>query len=152
MKSDGIKSISKNKKAWHDYTILETFEAGIVLTGTEIKSIRQGKLNLKDCYAKINCGEIFVEGMHISPYDHGNIFNVDPMRVRKLLMHKSEIRKLYARTKQDGLTLIPLSVYFKRSKMKVELGLAKGKKTYDKRDDIAKKEAKRRIERTLKNN
>lgn len=152
MKSDGIKSISKNKKAWHDYTILETFEAGIVLTGTEIKSIRQGKLNLKDCYAKINCGEIFVEGMHISPYDHGNIFNVDPMRVRKLLMHKSEIRKLYARTKQDGLTLIPLSVYFKRSKMKVELGLAKGKKIYDKRDDIAKKEAKRRIERTLKNN
>lgn len=152
MKSEGIKSISKNKKAWHDYTILETFEAGIVLTGTEVKSIRQGKLNLKDCYARINDNEIFVEGMHISPYDHGNIFNVDPMRIRKLLMHKFEIRKLYARTKQDGLTLIPLSVYFKRGKMKVEIGLAKGKKNYDKRADIAKKEAAKRIERTLKNN
>ena len=122
------------------------------MTGTEIKSIRQGKLNLKDCYARFNDNEMFVEGMHISPYDHGNIFNVDPMRIRKLLMHKSEIRKLYARTKQDGLTLIPLSVYFKRGRMKVEIGLAKGKKTYDKREAIAKKEAKRRIERTLKNN
>ena len=151
MLKENVKVIAKNKKAWHDYTILETHEAGVALTGTEVKSIRQGKINMKDCYAKVTDGELFVEGMHISPYDHGNIFNVDPMRTRKLLMHKHEIRRLYSRIKQDGLTLIPLSLYFKRSKMKMELGLAKGKKLFDKREDTAKKEAERRIEKYMKN-
>jgi len=151
MLKENIKIVAKNKKAWHEYTILETHEAGVALTGTEVKSIRQGKINMKDCYAKITDGELFVEGMHISPYDHGNIFNVDPMRTRKLLMHKHEIRRLYARIKQDGLTLIPLSLYFKRSKMKMELGLAKGKKMFDKREDTAKREAERRIEKYMKN-
>lgn len=148
--TENIKNIAKNKKAWHEYSILETYEAGIVLTGTEVKSIRQGKLNMKDCYAKIQDGELMLEGMHVSPYDKGNIFNVDPMRTRKLLMHKFEIRKLDGRVKQDGLTLIPLSIYFKKGKMKVELGLAKGKKLYDKREDTAKKEAIRRIDRYIK--
>lgn len=148
--SENIKNIARNKKAWHEYSILESFEAGIVLTGTEVKSIRHGKLNMKDCYAKIQDGELMLEGMHVSPYDKGNIFNVDPMRTRKLLMHRYEIRKLDGRIKQDGLTLIPLSIYFKKGKMKVELGLAKGKKLYDKREDTAKKEAVRRIDRYIK--
>jgi SsrA-binding protein len=150
MENEAFKTIARNKKAWHDYTILDTYEAGIVLTGTEVKAIRKGNLNMKDCYAKIESREIFVEGMHISPYEQGNIFNVDPLRERKLLMHKHEIIKLYARVKQDGLTLIPLSIYFKKGKMKVEIGLAKGKKMYDKREDQARKEADRKIERAMK--
>jgi SsrA-binding protein len=152
MAENALKTIARNKKAWHDYSILDMYEAGIVLTGTEVKSIRKGNLNMKDCYAKIESGEMFIEGMHISPYEQGNIFNVDPLRRRKLLMHKHEIMKLYARVKQDGLTLIPLSIYFKKGKMKVEVGIAKGKKTYDKREDLARREANRSIERAFKNN
>ena len=130
----------KNKKASFEYFFVETYTAGIVLTGTEIKSIRQGKLNLKDSWCNIVDGEIFVNGMHISPYDHGNIFNRDPMRVRKLLMHKREINQLFGTVKQDGLSLIPLSVYFKKGRAKVKVGLCKGKKLYDKRDAAARKD------------
>ena len=140
----------KNKKASFEYFFVETYTAGIVLTGTEIKSIRQGKLNLKDSWCNIVDGEIFVNGMHISPYDHGNIFNRDPMRVRKLLMHKKEINKLFGTVKQDGLSLIPLSVYFKKGRAKVKVGLCKGKKLYDKRDAAARKDAARNIERAMK--
>ena len=147
---DDIKVIIKNKKAWHEYNILEEYEAGIVLTGTEIKSVRQGKINLMDSYAIVRDRELFLEGMHISPYEHGNIFNVDPLRTRKMLMHSQEIRKLQARMKQEGLALIPLSIYFKRGKMKLALGLAKGKKLFDKREDAVKKEVKRNIERYMK--
>ena len=143
-------TIAQNKKALHDYFVLETYEAGIELHGTEVKSLRQGKCNLKDAWCSIDSGEIFVNGMHISPYDHGNIFNRDPMRKRKLLMHKKEIMKLFGTIKQDGLTLIPLSVYFKNGRAKVKVGLCKGKKLYDKRDVAAKKEAQRNIERGLK--
>ena len=141
----GKKVMAKNKKAFHDYSIIDTFEAGLVLKGTEVKSIRAGKLNLRDSYAKIIDGEMYAEGIHISPYDFGNIFNVDPLRTRKLLMHGYEIDKLYGRIKQDGLTLIPISVYFKKGKVKVEIGLAKGKKNYDKRQDMKTKEAKKRM-------
>ncbi|HHW46882.1 MAG TPA: SsrA-binding protein SmpB [Clostridiales bacterium] len=147
---DKIRIITKNKKAYHDYFVLETMEAGIELCGTEVKSIRQGSVNIKDAWCSIQDGQIFVRGMHISPYEHGNIFNRDPLRERRLLMHKREILRLYGMVKQQGLTLIPLSLYFKGSLVKVELGLCKGKKLYDKRADIAEKTANRNIERALK--
>ena len=145
-----LKTVAQNKKARHDYFIEETYEAGIELFGTEVKSIRQGRVNLKDSWCSIDKGEMFIRGMHISPYEKGNIFNRDPMRVRKLLMHKREINKLYGTLKQDGLSLIPLSLYFKDSKVKVQLGLCKGKKLYDKRADAAKRDAKREIDRNIK--
>lgn len=145
-----IQKAAQNKKAYHDYFVLETYEAGIELFGTEVKSIRAGKTNLKDSWCSIDGGEIFVNGMHISPYEQGNIFNRDPMRVRKLLMHKREINRLLGTTKQQGLTLIPLSVYFVNGRAKLEIGLCKGKKNYDKRDDMAKRDAKRDIERSFR--
>ena len=145
MKKLGTKIIATNRKARHEFFIEETIEAGIVLTGTEVKSIRQGKVNIKESYASIDDGEVYVNGMHISPYEQGNIFNVDPLRKRKLLLHRREIRKLIGETKQKGFTLIPLSIYLKDGKVKVEIALAKGKKNYDKRDTIAKKDAERRI-------
>lgn len=135
------KLIAKNKKAYFDYFILSTYEAGIELFGTEVKSLREGKVNLKDSFCDIDNGEIFIKNMHISPYEKGNIFNRDPMRDKKLLMHKREIMTLFGKVKQDGLTLIPLSLYFSKSKVKAEIGLCKGKKLYDKRDTLAKKEA-----------
>lgn len=144
------KYIARNKKAGFDYFILSTYEAGIALFGTEIKSIRQGRVNLKDSYCEFKDGELFIRGMHVSPYEQGNIFNRDPMRLKKLLMHKREIMSLFGKTKQDGLTLIPLSLYFSGSRVKVELGLCRGKKNYDKRDTIAKKEANREMEKRLK--
>lgn len=150
MPKESTKTIAQNKKAFHDYFIIESFETGIELVGTEVKSIRQGRINLKDAWCSIDNGEMYVKGMHISPYDFGNIFNRDPMRVRKLLMHKREIMRLYGLVKQEGYSLIPLSVYFKGSKVKLQLGLCKGKKLYDKREDMAAKAAKRDIERTLK--
>lgn len=145
-----IKIVARNKKAYHDYSVLEKFEAGIELFGTEVKSVRQSKLNLKDSWCAIKNGEIFVNGMHISPYEQGNIFNRDPMRVRRLLMHKREINRLYGQIKQQGLALIPLNVYFSKGKAKVEIGLCKGKKLYDKREAAAQKDAQRSIERQLK--
>ena len=147
---ESTKTITQNKKAQHDYFILESYEAGIELCGTEVKSLRAGKVNLKDSWCNIVDGEIFVNGMHISPYDHGNIFNRDPMRVRKLLMHKKEINKLFGTLQQQGLSLIPISLYFKGSKVKVQVGLCKGKKLYDKRATIADRDAKRNIQRALK--
>jgi len=144
-------TVAKNKKAYHDYFVLETMEAGIELFGTEVKSIRMGRVNLKDSWCSIDGGEIFVNGMHISPYEHGNIFNRDPMRVKRLLMHKREIRRLLGVTKQQGLTLIPLSLYFKKGRAKLEIGLCKGKKLYDKREVAAKRDADRTIERSVKN-
>lgn len=150
MRSKGTKTISENRKARHEYFVLETYEAGIELVGTEVKSIRQGAVNLKDAWCSIDKGELFIRGMHISPYEKGNIFNRDPMRVRKLLMHKREINKLFGTVKQDGLSLIPLSIYFKDSKVKVQVGLCKGKKLYDKRADAAKRDAKREIDRNIK--
>ncbi len=150
MRTKGTKLITENRKARHEYFVLEDFEAGIALTGTEVKSIRQGSVNLKDSWCSIENGEIFIKQMHISPYEKGNIFNRDPLRVRKLLMHKKEIMRLYGKQKQDGLTLVPLSLYFKDAKVKVQLGLCKGKKLYDKRDDAAKRDAKRSIDRALK--
>ena len=149
-KAQGIKEIAKNKKAYHDFFILETFEAGIELFGTEVKSVRAGNVNLKDSYCGVKNGELFAYQMHISPYEKGNIFNKDPKREKRLLMHRREINRLYGKVKQDGLTLVPLSVYLKNSLVKVEVGLAKGKKLYDKRDDAAKKAAGREIERTIK--
>ena len=145
-----LKTVAQNKKAHHDYFIEESFEAGIELCGTEVKSIRAGRVNLKDSWCSIVEGEIFVNGMHISPYDHGNIFNRDPMRVRKLLMHKKEINRLFGIVKQTGYSLIPISLYFKDSKVKVQVGLCKGKKLYDKREDMAKRSAKRDMERAIK--
>ena len=150
MEQQGIKIMARNREAYHEYFVEEEMEAGIELVGTEVKSLRQGKCHLKDAWCSIVDGEIFVNGMHISPYDHGNIFNRDPMRVRKLLMHKKEIMRLLGTTKQDGLTLIPLSIYFKKGRAKVQVGLCKGKKLYDKRDVAAKKDAQRTIERSLK--
>ena len=150
MKQEERKYIAKNKKASFDYFILSKYEAGIVLFGTEIKSIRQGRVNLKDSYCEFKDGELYIRGMHISPYEQGNIFNRDPMRLKKLLLHKREIMSLFGKTKQDGLTLIPLSLYFSGSRVKVELGLCRGKKNYDKRDTIAKKEASREMEKRLK--
>ena len=146
----GIKSVAQNRKAWHDYFVEEKYECGLALFGTEVKSIRQGRVNLKESWAQIRGGEIWVEGMHISPYDQGNIFNRDPDRPKRLLLHKREIRKLHAMQKQDGYALIPLSVYFKNSRVKVELGLCKGKKTYDKRDAVAKRDAKRVMDRAMR--
>ena len=148
----GTKLIAPNKKARHDYFVLATYEAGIELFGTEVKSIRRGQVNLKDSYCFIDKGEMFVSGMHISPYEQGNIFNKDPMRVRKLLMHKKEINKLLGTVTQQGLTLVPLSMYFRGSRVKIEVGLCKGKKLYDKRDTEAKKQAGRDIERSMKSN
>ncbi len=145
-----LKTIAQNKKARHDYFIDETYEAGIELFGTEVKSIRQGRVNLKDSWCSIVEGEIFVNGMHISPYEQGNIFNRDPMRVRRLLMHKKEINRLYGVVKQTGYSLIPISLYFKDSRVKLQVGLCRGKKLYDKREDMAKRTAKRDIERALK--
>ena len=150
MANEGIKVIAQNKKARHDYFIEQTMETGIVLSGTEVKSIRQGKVNLKDCYAMIEGGEVILSGMHISPYEQGNIFNKDPLRDRKLLLHKSEINRLIGVTQQKGLSLVPLELYFKKGKVKVELGIAKGKKLYDKREDIAERDAKREIDRNMK--
>ena len=150
-KAQGVKQAASNRKAFHDYFILERYEAGIELFGTEVKSIRAGTLNLKDSYCTIKNGEIFVRGMHVSPYEKGNIFNRDPDRVRKLLMHKREIMKLNARVMQEGVALIPLSVYFRDSRVKLEIGLCKGKKLYDKRESDAQQQAKRDMERTLKN-
>ena len=147
---DNIKTIASNKKAYHDYFVLEKYEAGIELAGTEVKSLRQGRCNLKDSWCSVVKGELFVNGMHISPYDHGNIWGKDPMRVRKLLMHKREINKLFGTLQQQGLSLIPLSVYFKGSLVKLELGLCKGKKLYDKREAAAQKSAKRDIDRAMK--
>ncbi|MDO5124532.1 MAG: SsrA-binding protein SmpB [Eubacteriales bacterium] len=149
-KLDSIKTVAQNKKAYHDYFVEDKYEAGIELFGTEVKSIRAGKLNLKDSWCSVVEGEIFINGMHVSPYEQGNIFNRDPMRVRKLLMHKREIIKLYSYVKQDGYSLIPLSVYFRGSNVKVEVGLCKGKKLYDKRSSDAERSAKRSIERALK--
>ncbi len=146
----GIKIAAQNKKAYHDYFVDEKFEAGIELFGTEVKSIRQGTVNLKDCYCDVKNGELWVVGMHISPYEHGNIFNRDPLRKRRLLMHKREIMRLSGQVAQKGMSLIPLSLYFKNSRVKVELGLCRGKKLYDKRDSIAKHDADREIERRMK--
>lgn len=150
MRSKGTKLIAENRKARHEYFVLESYEAGIELVGTEVKSIRQGAVNLKDAWCSIDNGEIFVRGMHISPYEKGNIFNRDPLRNRKLLMHKREINKLFGTVKQDGLSLIPLSIYFKDSRVKMQVGLCKGKKLYDKRADAAKRDAHREIDRNLK--
>ena len=146
----GIKIAAQNRKAHHDYFVEDRYEAGIELAGTEVKSIRAGTLNLKDSYCTVKDGELFVHSLHISPYEKGNIFNKDPVRTRKLLMHKREIRKLHALIKQDGYTLVPLSVYFKDARVKVEVGLCKGKKNYDKRDATAARDAKREIDRTMK--
>ena len=150
MEKTALKTIADSRKARHDYFILESYEAGIELTGTEVKSIRDGGLNLKDSWISIDDGELFIKQMHISPYEKGNIFNKDPLRTRKLLMHKREIMKLLGQVKQDGLTLIPISVYFKGSRVKVQVGLCKGKKQHDKRDAMAQRDAKRTIDRELK--
>lgn len=150
MASTNIKVLAQNKKARHEYFILETIECGIELAGTEVKSVRQGKVNLTDAYASVDNGEVFVKGMNISPFEKGNIFNKDPLRVRRLLLHKKEIRKLIGQIQQQGLTLIPLSVYLKGSLVKVSLAVAKGKKLYDKRADIAKRDARRDAERALR--
>ena len=143
--------VAQNKKAYHDYFVEETFEAGIELFGTEVKSVRQSAVNIKESWCNIKDGEIFVLGMNISPYEKGNIFNKDPLRVRKLLMHKKEILKLLGQIKKQGYTIIPLKIYFKGSKVKISVGLCRGKKLYDKRDTIAKKDALRKIERAVKN-
>ena len=144
------KTVAQNKKAYHEYFVLESFEAGIELFGTEVKSIRQGKLNMRDSWCGIINGELFLNGMHVSPYEQGNIFNREPLRVRRLLMHKREIVRLKAEVKQQGLSLIPLSVYFYKGKAKVKIGLCKGKKNYDKRAVQASRDAARHIERSLK--
>lgn len=149
-KQKGVKEITSNRKAFHEYFVLERFEAGIELAGTEVKSIRGGNVNLKDAFCTIKNGELFLRGMHVSPYEHGNIFNKDPVRPRRLLMHKREILKLNARVMQDGVALIPLSLYFKDSRVKVELGLCKGKKLHDKRDSEADRQSKRDIDRIMK--
>ena len=150
MEKKGIKTAAQNRKAFHDYYVEERYEAGIELAGTEVKSIRAGTLNLKDAYCAVKDGELFVHGMHISPYEKGNIFNKDPLRPRKLLLHKRELRRLYGLVKQQGLTLIPLQAYFKGGLVKLEIGLCKGKKLYDKRADAAKKAAQRDIERAMR--
>ena len=147
---EGIKVVAKNSKAYHDYFIEEKYEAGIELAGTEVKSIRMGNVNLKDSFCVIKDGQLSVLGMHISPYEKGNIFNKEPRRPRRLLMHKREIMRLFGRLKQDGLALIPLTVYFKGPRVKLELGLARGKKLYDKREAAARRDAKREIDRTMK--
>ena len=150
MGSQAVKLIANNKKAYHDYFIEDKYETGIELFGTEVKSIRMGKCSIKESFIRIEKGEVYIYGMHINPYEKGNIFNKDPLRTRKLLLHKSEIAKLGSKIVEKGYTLVPLQVYFKGSLVKVEMGLAKGKKLYDKRDDIAKKDQKREIEREMK--
>ncbi|MEG0368664.1 MAG: SsrA-binding protein SmpB [Hungatella sp.] len=150
MGKESFKLIANNKKAYHEYFIDEKFETGIELTGTEVKSIRMGKCSIKEAFVRIQNGEIAVYGMNVSPYEKGNIFNKDPLRIRKLLMHKAEIRRLAAQMAEKGFTLVPLQVYFKGSLVKVEIGLARGKKLYDKREDIAKKDQKREVEREFK--
>ena len=150
MAKDSIKLIANNKKAYHDYFIEETYEAGIALHGTEVKSLRMGKCSFKESFVRIEKGEVFIYGMHVSPYEKGNIFNRDPLRVKKLLLHKGEINKLVGKIAEKGFTLVPLKVYFKGSLVKVEIGLAKGKKLYDKRADIAKKDMRREAEKEFK--
>ena len=150
MAGDTIKNIANNKKAFHEYFVEESFECGIELAGTEVKSLRQGGASLKEAWCEIADGEVFVKQMHIAPYDKGNIFNKDPLRPRKLLLHKSEIRRLIGQTKQQGFTLIPLSLYFKGSRVKLQMGLCRGKKLHDKRQDIAKRDAQRDIQRAMK--
>ena len=150
MAATNIKVLSQNKKARHEYFILETIECGIELFGTEVKSVREGKVNLTDAYASVDNGEVFIKGMNISPFEKGNIFNRDPLRARKLLLHRYEIRKIEGQIAQKGYTLVPLNVYLKGSLMKVEIGLAKGKKQYDKRQDIAKKDQRREAEKQFK--
>ncbi len=150
MGKDSIKLIANNKKAYFDYFIEDKFEAGISLSGTEVKSLRTGKCSIKEAYVKVDRGEVFIYGMHISPYEKGNIFNKDPLRTRKLLLHKSEINKLLGKIAQQGYTIAPLQVYFKGRLVKVEIGLAKGKKLYDKRQDIAKKDQRREAEKDFK--
>ena len=147
---ENIKLVSNNKKAYHDYFVLEKYEAGIELKGTEVKSLRMGKCSIKEAFIRIRDGQVYIYGMNISPYEKGNIFNRDPLRIRRLLMHKSEIRKISAKTAEQGYALVPLQVYFKGSLCKVEVGLCKGKKIYDKREDIAKKDQRREAERELK--
>ena len=149
-KQQGIREIAQNRKAFHDYFVLEKYEAGIELAGTEVKSVRAGQVNMKDSYCSIKNGELFLRGMHISPYEKGNIFNRDPVRVRRLLMHKREINRLNSQVMQQGVALIPLSLYFKDSKVKVEIGVCKGKKLYDKREASAKKDAQRDMDRVMK--
>ena len=144
------RSIAQNKKAYHEYFVEESYEAGIELTGTEVKSLRQGKVNIKEAWCAIEEGQLYIKGMHISPYDHGNIFNVNPLRVRRLLLHRKEIAHLYSCVKHAGYSIVPLSLYFKGSLVKVQIGLCKGKKLYDKREDAAKRDAKRAIDRALK--
>ena len=146
----GKKIVANNPTARHNYTIEDTYEAGIVLTGTEIKSIRNGKVNIKDSYANIKNGEVFIYGMHISPYEHGNIYNKDPLRTRKLLLNRREINKLTGLIKQKGLSLVPISLYFSGNFLKIELGVGKGKKLYDKRQDIAKRDAERRMQKAMR--
>lgn len=146
------KIIAKNPTAYHNYTISDKIEAGIVLTGTEIKSVRNGKINLKDTYVNIKNGEVFIIGMHISPYEFGNIYNKDPLRTRKLLLNKNEIDKLYGMIKQKGISIVPIQMYFKGNKVKIELGIGKGKKLFDKREELAKKDAEMNIKKALKNN
>ena len=146
-----MKIISNNKKAYHDYFILNTYEAGVELKGTEIKSVRLGNVNLKDAFVRIKDNEAFIENMHISPYSHGNRFNHEPLRTRKLLLHKKQIKKLQKEVKENGLTIVPTKLYFNTSKLKVEIALARGKKLYDKRQDLKAKDAKRDVERALKN-
>ena len=150
MGKDAQKLVANNKKAFHDYFIEDKYEAGIALCGTEVKSIRMGKCSIKEAYIRIENGEMLVYGMHVSPYEKGNLFNKDPMRVKKLLMHRHEINKLAGRTAQKGFTLVPLQVYFKEGKVKVEVGLARGKKLYDKRQDLAKKDQRREVEKEFK--
>ena len=150
MAKDSVKLIANNKKAYHDYFILDTYEAGIALHGTEVKSLRMGKCSIKEAFIRIENGEVFVYGMHISPYEKGNIFNKYPLRVKKLLLHKSEINKMLGKVKEKGISVVPLKVYLKGSLMKMEIGLAKGKIFYDKRDDIAKKDQRREAERDFK--
>jgi len=149
-KKKGMKLIANNKKAFHDYFIEDTYEAGISLAGTEVKSLRMGKCSIKESFVRVENGEVYIYGMHISPYEKGNIFNKDPLRVRKLLIHRYEINKIEAQLKEKGLTLVPLKVYFKDSLVKVEIGMARGKKLYDKRQDIAKKDQRREAERDFK--
>ena len=150
MANEGMKLIANNKKAYHDYFIEEKYEAGLVLHGSEVKSLRQGKCSIKESFIRIENGEMFIYGMHISPYEKGNIFNKDPLRPKKLLLHKREIMKLLGKIKEKGYTLVPLQVYFTSGRAKIEIGLAKGKKLYDKRDDIAKKDQRRESERDFK--
>ena len=150
MAGEGRKQIAGNRKAFHDYFVEDKYEAGIELAGTEVKSIRMGNVNLKDAFCTIKDGQMTLHGMHVSPYEKGNIFNRDPLRPRRLLMHRKEIMKLYGLVKQDGLALIPLSVYFKNARVKVEVGLCRGKKLYDKRESAAKRDAAREMDRTMK--